>query len=318
MPTNTGPAFGPFAAGVGASVGQDDYFDYLGPMLQGDGVNTTTFGGTSLQVFGNSSGLQVLVRQGSALVRGTFYRCVTGTVNLNVQPNSSGSTRIDRVVLNHDRAGGVLAPLVVMGTPGAGAPALTQAVGGTWQIPLAQVTVVSGATTINPGDVADERQYLPLKLAVCDTRYATPPPDGSQGRAFYDKNPSVMDLIVTNGTTWSRTSRPADSGWTAVTVPNFNIYGVGVRYRQVGSLTEMRGELGSSNNGSSDVAVGLPTPDRPLYQPVLCFSNQTGGVEAGWYLSLDTTEGRVQLHPPAGAGDVTNRNFSWQFTYFVG
>jgi hypothetical protein len=33
-------------------------------MLQGDGVNTTIYGGTSGQVYGSSSGMQVFVRAG--------------------------------------------------------------------------------------------------------------------------------------------------------------------------------------------------------------------------------------------------------------
>lgn len=198
--------YGPFAVGAGSNLGQDSYLDFLGVMLQSEGVNTKVFGDSTLQVYGNSSGMQVLMRAGSAAIRGAMYSN-TADVTLAITSNSSGSTRIDRVVLRNDRAhagGGQISPVVIIGTPGAGAPAITQTVGDIWDLTLAQVTVVSGATGINPGDVSDERQYLPQRIHICDTRYATPAVDGSKGRMFFDKNPAVNTYIITNGTAWAQ------------------------------------------------------------------------------------------------------------------
>jgi hypothetical protein len=94
---------GPFAAGAGASLGQDDYIDALGPMLQGDGVFTTIFGGTTGQVYANSSGMQVFVRAGLAMVRGAMWSN-TADIPCTIAANGTGSARIDRVVLRNDRA----------------------------------------------------------------------------------------------------------------------------------------------------------------------------------------------------------------------
>lgn len=234
--------FGPFASGAGASLGQDPYLDFLGPMLQGDGVNTNVIGGSALQVYGNSSGLQVLVRSGSALVRGVMYSN-TADVTLAIGANSSGSTRIDRVVLRMNRGAATVSLVVIAGTPGGTPvpPAITQTVGGTWDITLAQVRVVTGATTIAPGDVSDERVYLPMKVAYCDTSYATPPVDGSMGRLFYDKNPAVLGFIATDGTTWSPVVE-SDSGWVNLTFAgtNWSTSGYGPQVRRRGKLVEFR------------------------------------------------------------------------------
>ncbi len=258
--------YGPFASGAGASLGQDPYLDFLGPMLQGDGVNTNVIGGAALQVYGNSSGLQVLVRAGSALVRGVMYSN-TADVTLAIGANATGSTRIDRVVLRMNRSANIISPVVIPGTPGSGEPALTQAVGGTWDLPLARVTVAPSASTVAPGDVADERQYLPLRINYCDTRYSTPPVDGSAGRIFYDLNPGVADVIVTNGTAWSPVTL-RDSGWSNLSFANsfWTTPGYGPQVRKVGPLVEFRVDaLGqfSTGSGPANRIVTLPVGYRP-------------------------------------------------------
>lgn len=199
------PTYGPFSAGPGRSVGQDDYLDFIGPMLQGDGVNSTDFGGSALQVYADNSGLTVRVRPGSGMVRGAFYQ-TPADVALTVAPNGSSSTRVDRVVLSMNRTTQAVAPVVITGTPGAGVPAMTRTVGGTWQIPLAQVQVSPGAGGIAPGNVSDDRQFLPLKILVANSASNSstplPPPDGTAGRIVYDR--AVGSLLVTDGFGWRR------------------------------------------------------------------------------------------------------------------
>lgn len=117
-----------------------------------------------LQAFGDSSGMQVKVKTGLALVKGHLYRCVTQQT-IPVTANSSGNPRIDRVILRLTRPGqteeGKFECLVLAGTPAGSpvAPTLTQSAA-TWEVSLAQVAVANGAATITSGNVTDERSYL--------------------------------------------------------------------------------------------------------------------------------------------------------------
>ncbi len=112
-------------------------------------------------VYGDSSGRQVKVRANRwGMVRG--FEWYSGTVDFTVAiaANSSGSTRIDRIVLRIDRGDNFKVRVAVrQGTAGAGLPALVQNVGssylnsGTYEIALAHVTVVNGASSISASDV---------------------------------------------------------------------------------------------------------------------------------------------------------------------
>jgi hypothetical protein len=211
------PTYGPFAAGPGRTLAQDDFLDFIGPMLQGNGVNSTDYSGSGLQVYADNSGLVVRVRPGSGMVRGAFYQ-TPSDVALNIGANTSSSTRIDRVVLSMNRSTQVVTPLVVAGTPGGSVPPLTQIVGGTWQIPLAQVQVPPNVAGISPGNVVDERQFLPLKVLVVSSATNSPTPmppaDGTAGRLVYDR--AVGALLVTNGSKWYPISLNDDTGWQPV------------------------------------------------------------------------------------------------------
>lgn len=112
--------------------------------------------GNALAVSAGGAGVMtVIVQTGEAFVEGFHYKN-DATKTLAIGNNLSGSTRIDRVVLHLDRSGNSVVAQILVGTPGAGAPALTQVAGGTWDLSLAQVTVASGATGILDANVADE------------------------------------------------------------------------------------------------------------------------------------------------------------------
>lgn len=117
-----------------------------------DGV----FASGSDVVYGNSSGMQVHVRANKyGIVRGHAWSSGTSEYNLTIGSNSSGSTRIDTVVLRLDRSTWNVTAAVRAGTPGGGAPALQRDTGdtGLWEIPLADVTVINGAASISAGNV---------------------------------------------------------------------------------------------------------------------------------------------------------------------
>lgn len=117
--------------------------------------------GTSAQVYGDSSGMQVKIRAGQAQVRGHHWYS-DAEVTKSIGANSSGNPRIDRIVLRLDPSANTLALAVLAGTPGSSpaAPALTQTDSGTYELSLAQVYVANGASTISAGNVADERLFI--------------------------------------------------------------------------------------------------------------------------------------------------------------
>lgn len=102
------------------------------------------------------------VATGSALVKGHLGR-VSASTNLVIDANVSGSTRIDRVIWRLTRIGqteeGKLTLTILKGTPGAGAPALTQTAA-TWEISLSQVSVANGAASFVAGDLTDQRTMI--------------------------------------------------------------------------------------------------------------------------------------------------------------
>lgn len=111
----------------------------------------------------------VRVTTGRAVVRGKVYWLDADTT-LAISDNTSGNPRIDRVVLEADWATQTVRLKVLEGTPSASpsAPSLTQVDGTLWQLPLAQVAVANGFTSITSGDITDEREaiYFPLGMDV--------------------------------------------------------------------------------------------------------------------------------------------------------
>jgi hypothetical protein len=124
-------SFGPRAAVVG---------DYTSPQL----------------VYGDSSGMQVKVAADRyALVRGHEWWSGSTIFTKAIASNSSGSTRTDLVVLRLSRTTWDVTTVVITGTPGGGAPSPTQDLSttGSFDLPLATVTVASGASSISAANV---------------------------------------------------------------------------------------------------------------------------------------------------------------------
>lgn len=124
--------------------------------------------------FGDSTGMQVKVPAGSGWVQGFFYNN-SATKVLAIGANSSGNPRIDLVVLSCDEVAGTITAIILAGTPAPSpvAPALTQVVGGTWQISLASVAVANGAATITAGNVTDTRTFAAARSTLGTPQEAT-------------------------------------------------------------------------------------------------------------------------------------------------
>lgn len=124
--------------------------------------------GFELEPYADSTGMNVKVKSGQALVRGHYYDS-TGTETITIPVADSTNPRIDRVVLRLDPTANSILLHVIQGTPNVSpsAPALTQTDGALYDLPLAQVYVAANATIIAPGNVTDERTlYTPWTGSV--------------------------------------------------------------------------------------------------------------------------------------------------------
>lgn len=128
----------------------------------GEGVKGTS-GGTELKAYGDSSGMQVKVPAGFAMVRGHYYSN-TAIETLTIAAAHATLARIDSVILELDPSANTILLTVLTGTAAStpAAPSLTQTDTGVYQIRLANVAVAAAATTITSGNVTDTRTFLGL------------------------------------------------------------------------------------------------------------------------------------------------------------
>ncbi|MEW2570506.1 hypothetical protein [Streptomyces sp. NPDC047070] len=138
------------------------------------------------------AGLSVNVRanvRGS--LRGHAWTSGSTTVNLAVDANASGQTRVDLVVLRLDRSAWTVRAVIKKGTPGSGAPALTQDTGdtGTFEVLVAQVTLLSGA-----GTVTVKRYELYVGSRIRPLTSTTPNALALPGELGYETNTGNVTL----------------------------------------------------------------------------------------------------------------------------
>ncbi|MEU0458654.1 hypothetical protein ABZ322_38100, partial [Streptomyces sp. NPDC006129] len=119
-------------------------------------------------------GLNVTVRAGVyASVRGHGWTSGADGDTLPIAANSSGQTRIDRIVLRLTRADWTVRAVVKQGTPGAGVPSLSQSTGdtGTYEVPLAEARLLSGATSVT---VTRKELYVGTRVRPCTSSTRNP------------------------------------------------------------------------------------------------------------------------------------------------
>lgn len=108
----------------------------------------------------NPSGNNIRVATGAALVDGKVYETDANVDNTISTP--AVSTRIDRIVLQKSWSAQTIRVAVLTGVEGGGVPTVTQTDGVTWEIPLAQVSITTGAVIT----ITDERQNARTPLAA--------------------------------------------------------------------------------------------------------------------------------------------------------
>lgn len=153
--------------------------------------------GTELKAFGDSSGMQVKLPAGFSFVRGhLYYNDAQKTIALNV---GGATARIDTLVLRLDPSANSIVAAIVQGTPGAGAPALTQTDAAIYELPIADIAVGVSATTVTAGNVTDRRVFTGSDFGLWTT--ATRPSSPRMGKAGF--NATTLLPEVWDGTTWA-------------------------------------------------------------------------------------------------------------------
>lgn len=186
-----------------------------------------------------AGGLAVKMRANRyALVRGHVWSSGPTDLSYTITSNASGSTRYDLLVLRLDRSTWTVRAVVKAGA-GTSVNQLTRNTGttGLFEIPVAVVTVRSGATGINSGDVANVAYYVQPQSVVLPSgaNYRWVPTDVA--RSFYAVDSRASSVWNNNGG-WDQTLT-GSSGVQLVaskTIPGF-AYNNDYRWLQIMSLT---------------------------------------------------------------------------------
>jgi len=169
-------------------------------MAGSDGM-AGSFGDNVLKVTGDSSGLQVKMATGAAVLRGyMFYSTAIETIAIAAP---SASARVDLVVLELNLSAPTIAqrilPKVLQGASGSpNPPGLTQTETGIYQIPLATVAVASGASAITAANVTDVRSWMDQKFGAWST--SRRPVSPRKYKLGYNETLAVWEFW--NGTAW--------------------------------------------------------------------------------------------------------------------
>jgi hypothetical protein len=229
----------PFDSGSGGSVTESQW----GQMAQ-FWLSTGVLKGqlNQLNVFADSTGMQVKIDTGMAWVQGYYYKN-DALVTLAIAAANATNPRIDRVVVRVDWTANTIQLAIIQGIPAASptAPAVTQN-NSIWEISLAQVLVGANVSTIAAGNITDERTLM---------------------KNANDKSTSWVNLTLQNG--WSATA----NGLTTATTPQY-------RKNLFGEL-ELRGLMGGGTIAQGTVIATLPVGFRPVQETRLIVAKHDGG-----------------------------------------
>ncbi|MEU5427607.1 tail fiber domain-containing protein [Streptomyces olivoreticuli] len=164
--------------------------------LQTSGVAASA-DSTAFRVTGDSTGMNVKVSPGFALVRGHAVHS-TAVETLTIRAADSAA-RTDRVVLRLDPASDSITLAVADGTAGSGIPALTQTDTGIYEIPLALVAVGASATTITSASVTDVRQFVGTHVGAWSQ--STRPASPRLGTLGFNRSAGAWEFW--NGSAWT-------------------------------------------------------------------------------------------------------------------
>ncbi len=166
-------------------------------------------------VYGDGSGRQVKIRANrAALLKGRYWESGTTETTIPIAANSTGAVRRDMLVLGLSRTSWNVSAYVKLGSTTL--PALTQDVGttGTYEIPLAQVNVAPGATSLASGDVVPLAWYLSTAPLVCTS--TSRPPATVGGLLLQVVSTTVGPLTTTTSTLYVGVPATSGAAWQAL------------------------------------------------------------------------------------------------------
>ncbi|MFI5974812.1 hypothetical protein [Streptomyces sp. NPDC051452] len=215
---------------------EDQWSSYF-RMFQVDGVFETSESGSGLKVTASNAST-VSVAAGEAVIQGTYYGN-SAALNVNVPTNSGGtSTRNDLIVLRRDPSAD--STTVQYKTGGTSFPSLTQTLNGTWEIPLARITVAAGASVVPPSGVTDVRWFVGRPAVFGSSAYRRPP---VRGQLHIDNG---TDLYLGDGTSWNflGTAEPlAAKTYTPVWTAGSTTINWGTGSQNIGRYKRLSGNL---------------------------------------------------------------------------
>lgn len=267
--------------------------------------------------YADSTGRQVKVAASQAYtIRGYRWESGTDVLVLALAANTSGKTRIDRVVLRLDRATWTVRLAILQGTP-ADAPAppsFSQATGttGFYEVPIAQVTITSnagsGLPSIAAGDVKTEHMWTTPRgvwgnsaqrgghTAIDKTFFEV-----DKGRLYLGTDSG--DILIGENGPWTKLA--AAGGWTADSLYAQRVNGM--TYFQAYIKLNV-----ADRPPSTDVTVCvLPADFRPTHNFYCCvvmtpgqpgfgyFEAATGAVKVTAYPQVFPTGGILAIGPVA-------------------
>lgn len=263
-------------------------------------------------------GLKVTIRAGVyASLRGHAWTSGTDGDSLDISPNASGQARTDRVVLRLDRSDWTVRAVVKTGTPGSGAPPLTQNVGDTghYEIPLARVSVPTGASAVS---VTREELYVGSRIRTCTSTTRNPAP--ARGEMCFETDTGMVR--VWTGTTWRTVYEDSRwlvvdssvSGW-APTAEAVLDYQMGTVHLRMAGFRRTGGTLGSTTE--SRLPVLIPAAYRHPTRTIRAIAYITGariGIVTVYAANDPSRPGQVWLttHPQISTNDlVLPGQISW-------
>ncbi|MFI2757840.1 hypothetical protein ACH5A3_03020 [Streptomyces echinatus] len=225
-----------------SQIATEDQWSSMFRMAQVDGVRATDPTGTNLRVSGSNAST-IAVAAGEAWIQGTYYSN-SASLNVSVPTNSGGGTaRHDLVVLRRDPSADSIT--VQYKTGGTAFPTLTQTLNGTWEIPLAQVTVAAGASVVAPAGVVDQRWFLGRPVVLSNSGARPPAIKGqliAEGKDVLLGNGVSFDLLATAGQDTDWKNIPLASGYaTQAATPKYRVKDGIVFFR--GNFKKSSGDL---------------------------------------------------------------------------
>lgn len=247
----------------------------------------------------------ISVAAGAALVEGFYYK---NDASLNVTvPTPVGATRIDLIVLRADHSARTVRITRIEGTPGAGAPSMTQVAGTTWDVPLAQVTITTGGNIT----LVDQRFFCHFATMVSGGMLDSDVADGTtlelSGTNVRIKDNGVSNAKLRDSAALSVIGRSANSSGDPADIAAssdghvLRRSGTSLGFGQVATA-------GVANDAIDDTKVGNRVPQ---------FIRRQGGNSANWGTAgtSNYTPGMVRMQ--SGSIQVTHPGGSQSSTVSV-